>query len=115
VERIADLTGSEALPELKRLAYRHCRDKFGAAGLTPVASLRVRPPRVAECPLQLESRVERMALDASGEFYIVQATVVTVHADPKIVVPGTSHIDPRQWSPLIYNFRHYFALALLIQ
>jgi hypothetical protein len=26
-------------------------------------------------------------------------------------VPGTSHIDPAAWRPLIYNFRHYFGLG----
>nr|WP_246001462.1 flavin reductase family protein [Allorhizocola rhizosphaerae] len=88
VEAIADLTGSDPVPEHKRPAYRHERDKFGAAGLTAVESLRVRPPRVAECPLQLEARVEHMALDASGEFVIVQVGVVTVHADPGIVGPA---------------------------
>ncbi|MFI8933382.1 flavin reductase family protein, partial [Streptomyces sp. NPDC053474] len=25
--------------------------------------------------------------------------------------PGTDHIDPAAWSPLIYNFRHYFGLG----
>jgi flavin reductase (DIM6/NTAB) family NADH-FMN oxidoreductase RutF len=111
VERIAAATGSDPVPEHKRPAYSHERDKFGRAGLTAVPSLRVRPPRVAECPLQLETRVEHMALDADGEFLIAQATVMTVHADPDIVVPGTSHIDPRRWSPLIYSFRHYFGLG----
>ena len=34
-----------------------------------------------------------------------------VHADPAIVVLGTSHVDPRLWKPLIYNFRHYHTLG----
>ena len=44
-------------------------------------------------------------------FFVVEARVVRVHADPRIVVPGTSYVDPRRWSPLIYNFRHYFGLG----
>ena len=32
-------------------------DKFAAAGLTPVPSLHVRAPSIAECPLNLECRV----------------------------------------------------------
>ncbi|MER7894553.1 flavin reductase family protein [Micromonospora sp. NPDC094482] len=111
VERIAAMTGSDPVPEHKQSTYSHERDKFGKAGLTPVPSVRVRPPRAAECPLQLEARVAHMALDADGEFLIAQATVVTVHADPDIIVPNTSYIDPRRWSPLIYNFRHYFGLG----
>ena len=41
----------------------------------------------------------------------VQAQVLKVHADPGIVVPGSQHIDPGRWSPLIYNFRHYYGLG----
>lgn len=37
--------------------------------------------------------------------------MLAVHADPEIVVPGTHHVDPNAWSPLIYNFRHYFGLG----
>jgi hypothetical protein len=37
--------------------------------------------------------------------------VLNVHAAPDIVVPGTQHVDPRRWSPLIYNFRHYYGLG----
>lgn len=111
VERLAPLTGADPVPEHKQHNYRHERDKFAAAGLRAVRSTTVRPPGVAECPLQLEARAEHVAPDASGEFLIVQARVVTVHADPDIVVPGTQHIDPRRWSPLIYNFRHYFGLG----
>jgi hypothetical protein len=36
---------------------------------------------------------------------------LAVHADARIVIPGTDHIDPSAWHPLIYNFRHYFGLG----
>jgi flavin reductase (DIM6/NTAB) family NADH-FMN oxidoreductase RutF len=111
VERIAGMTGASPVPERKRSIYSHESDKFSKAGLTPVPSLQVRPPRAAECPIQLEARVAHMALDANGEFFIAQAIVAAVHADPDIVVPSTSYVDPRRWSPLIYNFRHYFGLG----
>lgn len=71
----------------------------------------VRPPRVAECPLQFEARAVRTELDAEGNFLLVQAKVLRVHADHRVVIPGTSYVDPDAWSPLIYNFRHYFGLG----
>jgi flavin reductase (DIM6/NTAB) family NADH-FMN oxidoreductase RutF len=111
VERIAGLTGRSPVPEHKRERFRFERDKFTAAGLTPVASELVGPPRVAECPLQFEASVVQHDLDAAGNFVIAQARVRRVHADDRIVVPGTSYVDPAAWSPLIYNFRHYFGLA----
>jgi flavin reductase (DIM6/NTAB) family NADH-FMN oxidoreductase RutF len=111
VERLAPLTGRYPVPENKRERFRHDPAKFEAAGLRPQPAERVRPPRVAECPLQLEARAVRVQPDVSGDFVIVEAHVVAVHADARIVVPGTQHIDPAAWSPLIYNFRHYFGLG----
>jgi len=111
VERLAPLTGRPDVPAHKRAVFRFEPDKFAAAGLHPVPSELVRPPRVAECPLHLEARAARVRPGASGDFLIVEAHVLKVHADPRIVVPGTQHIDPAAWSPLIYNFRHYFGLG----
>jgi flavin reductase (DIM6/NTAB) family NADH-FMN oxidoreductase RutF len=79
--------------------------------LRPEPSELVRPPRVAECPLQMEARAADVQSGVTGEFLIIQAQVLKVHADPRIVVPGSQHIDPARWSPLIYNFRHYYGLG----
>ncbi|XXZ50476.1 flavin reductase family protein [Streptomyces cavourensis] len=111
VERLAPLTGRTPVPVDKRASFRFEPDKFAAAGLRPQPSELVRPPRVAECPMQLEARVAQVRPDASGEFLIVEAQVLKVHADPRIVVTGSQHIDPAAWSPLIYNFRHYYGLG----
>lgn len=111
VERLAPLTGRDPVPASKHAGCRFEPDKFGAAGLSPEPSHTVRPPRVAQCPLQLEARAARVQADVSGDFVIVEAVVRKVHADPRIVVPGTQHVDPAAWSPLIYNFRHYFGLG----
>jgi flavin reductase (DIM6/NTAB) family NADH-FMN oxidoreductase RutF len=111
VERLAPLTGADPVPESKRAVYHHEPDKFGAAGLTPVASDLVTPPRVAECALQLEARVRELTPGGDGLFLAVECEVLRVHADDRIVVPGTDHVDPARWSPLIYNFRHYHGLA----
>lgn len=111
VERMATLTGRDPVPAHKLDRFRYEPAKFEAAGLTPVQAEVVRPPRVAECPLQFEARAIRVELDAEGNFLVVQAKVIRVHADPRIVVPGTSYVDPARWSPLVYNFRHYFALG----
>jgi flavin reductase (DIM6/NTAB) family NADH-FMN oxidoreductase RutF len=111
VEHLAPLTGRYPVPAAKRDRFRHEPAKFTAAGLKAQVSLRVRPPRVAECPLQLEARAADIRADSTGEFLIVEAHVLAVHADTRIVVPGTDHIDPGAWNPLIYNFRHYFGLG----
>ena len=57
VERLAPLTGRDPVPETKRAQFRHRRDKFEAAGLTPVVSDVVAAPGVAECSLRFEAQV----------------------------------------------------------
>jgi len=62
VNRLARLTGSNPVPDGKlRKGYRHEADKFGAAGLSTAPSDTVSPPRAAECPVQLEARVDALA------------------------------------------------------
>ena len=114
VEKIANLTGANPVPEYKKGRYRYERDKFGAAGFSKIASEEVQPPRIAECRLQLESvfRNEMIIRDDPKELSPVAAVevrVVKVHADESMVFDD-KHIDPKQWSPLIYNFRHYQGL-----
>lgn len=111
VERLAPLTGRDPVPDHKRGAFRYEPAKFAAAGLHPQPAELVRAQRVAECPLHLEARAVRITPDLHGDFVIVEAHVLRVHADPAIVVPGTNHVAPTVWRPLIYNFRHYFGLG----
>lgn len=48
--------------------------------------------------------------DSTLPFAVVETQAVHVHAHEEIIV-GEHHINPKQWSPLIYNFRHYFGLG----
>ncbi|WP_329561775.1 flavin reductase family protein [Kitasatospora sp. NBC_01266] len=111
VEALAPLTGRHPVPTTKPAGCRYQPDKFAAAGLHPQPADLVTAPRVAECPIQLEARAARLQPGLEGEFVIVETEVLKVHADPRLVIPGSSHIDPAAWSPLIYNFRHYFGLG----
>jgi flavin reductase (DIM6/NTAB) family NADH-FMN oxidoreductase RutF len=55
VDRLALPTGKNPVPEKRRQwGYCHEPDKFGIAGLTPVGSESVAPPRVGKCPVQME-------------------------------------------------------------
>lgn len=116
VERLAPLTGKNPVPPNKAEQFRFERDKFAASQLTPLCSEAVRPPRVLECPLQLEGYVRRiMQIGQEESGYpagaaSVEVRVVRVHARSDIVAGGR-HIDPSRWQPLIYNFRHYFGLG----
>lgn len=114
VEAIAATTGRAEPPEHKRrMGYHFEPDKFGRAGLSPLPARTVRPPRVAQCPLQLEARLlQHMPAAQRGDdepgFLTLELEVLEVHAHADIVRPGSQHIDTARWSPLLYVFRHYF-------
>jgi flavin reductase (DIM6/NTAB) family NADH-FMN oxidoreductase RutF len=113
VEALAPLTGNDSPPAHKADKFRFEPRKFAAAELTEQESETVRPPRIAECPLQLEAKVtaihEPAARPDGAHFRIVEAHVQRVHAWSTLVKPGTSHVDPDEWRPLFYVFRHYFS------
>jgi flavin reductase (DIM6/NTAB) family NADH-FMN oxidoreductase RutF len=117
VERIAPTTGREDMPEYKgEMGYRFEADKFALGGFSRITSEVVKPPRIAECPLQLEARVlethQPTVLDgADPGFMILETQVLQVHAHANIVIPETNHVDTSRWNPLLYVFRHYFSNA----
>jgi len=117
IERIARTTGRTPVPDYKQaMGYRHEADKFALGGFTRIASHAVAPPRIAECPLQLETRLLHARRSTPGHdddvhdpgFVVIELAVVQVHAHPDIVLDGTQHVDTARWSPLLYVFRHYF-------
>jgi flavin reductase (DIM6/NTAB) family NADH-FMN oxidoreductase RutF len=116
VEKLAPLTGKNPVPEIKAKQFRFERDKFEIAGLTPIASELVRPARALQCPVHLEARVNKLhrmggeKLRELGGGLAAEVEVVRVHVAADLVI-GESYVDPSKWSPLIYNFRHYFRLA----
>lgn len=119
VNRLARLTGTEAIPELKkRLGYRYEPHKFEVAGLTPVASQTVAAPRVLECPIQLEAvvaeRHDIMADDAkvAGLISAFEVRITRVHVHPSLLMAGhENRIDPNKWQPLIMNFQKLYGVS----
>jgi flavin reductase (DIM6/NTAB) family NADH-FMN oxidoreductase RutF len=119
VDRLALTTGRDPVPGIKHdVGYRHVRDKFAHAGLTREASQTVRPPRIAECPVQLEARIASVTglvdvddPDASGAVVAV-ALVTRVHIDPALRAHGYEHrIDPDRWRPLVMSFQRFYGLG----
>jgi flavin reductase (DIM6/NTAB) family NADH-FMN oxidoreductase RutF len=116
VEKLAPLTGKNPVPQIKAEQFRFEKDKFEIAGLTPIGSELVLPERAMQCPVHLEARVNKLhrmsgeKLRQLGGGLAAEVEVVRVHVAADLVI-GESYIDPAKWSPLIYNFRHYFRLA----
>lgn len=107
VERLAPLTGASPVPAAKAARFRTERDKFGAAGLTPVAGELVMADRVAECPIQVEARVLDARPLATGDGGVVEVAVLRVHVHPELAEPDRRHVRVADWEPLFYVFRHY--------
>jgi flavin reductase (DIM6/NTAB) family NADH-FMN oxidoreductase RutF len=116
VESLAPLTGKDPVPEEKAKQFHFVKDKFSPAALSTVASEVVKPLRAAECPVQREARVTKLhplsgeKLTALGGGVAAEVEVLRVHVREDFIQQG-NYIDPAKWSPLIYNFRHYFRLA----
>ena len=116
VEKLAPLTGKNPVPEIKARQFRFEPNKFDASGLSPMTSEVVKPERAKECPVHLEARVVRLhtlsgeKLNELGGGVAAEVEVLRVHVANEFIL-GDNHIDPEKWSPLIYNFRHYYRLA----
>ena len=119
VDRLARLTGSNPVPDHKQaMGYRHEADKFGTAGLKPVPSDLVGPPRVAECPVQLEAVLDAVhpiaEKDAQrrGHLVALEVRIRRVHVEEGLRLHGhQDRIDPIKWRPLIMSFCHFFGLG----
>jgi flavin reductase (DIM6/NTAB) family NADH-FMN oxidoreductase RutF len=119
VNSLALTTGRNPVPQGKADAgYQYEPDKFRRAGLTPLPADTVRPPRAAECPVNLEARVAdiyELEKDDSGTgagTVAVEVTITCVHVHPGMRLPGTENrIDPDAWRPLIMSFQHFYGLG----
>ncbi|HYH45192.1 MAG TPA: flavin reductase family protein [Thermoanaerobaculia bacterium] len=118
VDRLARTTGSNPVPPHKvAMGYRHEPDKLGCGGLTAVASDLVRPPRLAECPVQMEAVLagsHPLAADdpdRRGFLLGLEVRIVRVHIEESLLVDGSDdRIDPSKWRPLIMSFCQFFGL-----
>jgi flavin reductase (DIM6/NTAB) family NADH-FMN oxidoreductase RutF len=89
-----------SLSLLEKMNFTSCdfpseEEEFGWAGLTPVASAKVRPPRVGEAKAHLECEVAQIVTD--GNTNIVLARIVHAHVDPSVWRNG--RVDPQLLDP----------------
>ncbi len=119
VNGLALTTGASPVSAAKQArGYVFEPDKFGAAGLSPIAAETVAPPRAAECPVHLEAVREAQhgiaATDPalSGRVIAFELRIQRVHVHPTILREGVeNHIDPALWRPLIMSFQKFYGLA----
>lgn len=119
VDRLALTTGSNPVPGRKLArGYRHVKDKFAHAQLHAAASQTVQPPRVQECPVQMEAAVEAVHPLAQedgllrGAVLVFEVRIQRVHLCDSILMHGEANrVDPDKWRPLIMSFQKFYGLA----
>ena len=118
VDRLARTTGTDPIPQDKiDRGYRYVKDKFACAEVTAISSETVMPPRVAECPVQLEAVLEHEhGYDSEGPLAgyvaVLEARMTRVHVERSILVEGhANRIDPDKWRPLIMSFQEFYGLG----
>jgi flavin reductase (DIM6/NTAB) family NADH-FMN oxidoreductase RutF len=119
VNLLAKTTGSDPVPPAKfQRGYRYEKEKFGIAGLTPLPSETIMPPRVLECPVQLEAVVEGTHGLAqndpalSGRIITIELRMQRVHLEESILMEGNpDRVDPDKWRPLIMSFQEFYGLG----
>ncbi len=115
VDHLALTTGKNPVPERKHSwGYQFEPDKFGIAGFTAVESQSVAPPRVLECPIQMEGIVhEFRPFGKNVNANAFEVHIVKLHVD-EALLDGSGirpHIDPTRWYPLIMSFCRFFGLG----
>lgn len=123
VNKLALTTGSNPVPPGKKSkGYRHEARKFELAGLTAIESTLVSPPRIQECPVQMEvklAKTNQLAEDNEqqrGNILYLELKVLRVHLEEKIIMDGfPNRVDPNKWRPLIMSFQQFYGLGPQLQ
>ncbi|UNO42639.1 hypothetical protein [Streptomyces sp. MST-110588] len=99
---VISLPAAEAAGEDSAYGARH---RCAEAPWTEPSEL-VRPPRVVDCPVQLEARGGGARTTPDGAWTEIEAQVLRVHADPRWVLPlGDRRLGVSTWCPPVHDFR----------
>ena len=112
INGLARTTGTEEVPESKAgRGYYYVRDKFSAAGLTPQPSELVRPPRVQECPVQMEAELVGKYDVLGGAIAVIEVKILRTYCLDELRLQGyKDRIDADAWHPMIMSFSHLYGL-----
>jgi len=119
VNRLALTTGSNPVPNGKKMkGYRHVKDKFGIANLTNTPSETITAPRINECPVQMEAKLQTIHPIAeddenqNGKILTMEFRILRVYLDQTIIMKGSNNrVNPDKWKPLIMSFQKFYGLG----
>jgi len=100
----------EKVDGIGMVSGRAC-DKFNRFGLTPLPALKVAPPLIAECPVNLECKV--LSEQQVGDHQLFLGEVVAQHVDAdKLDAAGQP--DPRRMGMFVFALQTYLAVGDVI-
>jgi len=119
VDRLALTTGSNPVPNGKKMkGYRHVKDKFGIANLTNTPSEMITAPRIKECPVQMEAKLQAIHAIAeddenqNGKILTMEFRILRVYLDQAIIMKDSNNrVNPDKWKPLIMSFQKFYGLG----
>lgn len=123
VDRLALTTGSDPVPGYKvAMGFQFVPDKLGRARMSAAPSEIVSPPRIAECPVQMEAELNDEHPFGIGnprirtQISALEVKIVRVHVHAEIrMTSDPDRIDPDKWKPLIMSFRQFYSLGDRLQ
>ena len=115
VDRLACTTGKNPVPEYKvKMNFEYVKDKFSRAGLKEAESEIVKPPRVVECPIQLEAVVEKIhdVGSADSSLAAIEVRIVRSYFEEALLSSEKRHyVDTDKWKPLIMSFCEFYGVG----
>jgi flavin reductase (DIM6/NTAB) family NADH-FMN oxidoreductase RutF len=88
--------------------------EFAETGLTPLASVKVKPPRVGEVPIHFECRLHQAIELGASRHTLVIGEVVLIHVDPACMTG--KYVDMRKLDPVgRLNGYSYTALGEILE
>lgn len=112
VNALARTTGAEPVPQTKLdMGYRFVKDKFLEAHLHQQPSEEVQPPRIKECPVQMEACFTQRMTTLDGFVEVIEVKVLRTYVTNELRMAGhRNRIDPDAWRPMIMSFQQLYGL-----
>lgn len=86
-------------------------DKFAEFGLTPLPATKVRPPLIAECPINIECRL--LEVQTIGDHDLFQGEVLAHHVSPELLGED-GRIEHERLSAVVFAQWAFFEMGPLM-
>jgi flavin reductase (DIM6/NTAB) family NADH-FMN oxidoreductase RutF len=109
-EFVVNLPTADLLPQVLEVGSRSGRDhdKFAEIDLTPIPATHVKPPLIAECPVNIECRL--LDVQTIGDHDLFQGEALAHHVSPDLL-DDDGKFAPSKLSTVVMAGGHFFDLG----